>query len=131
VKNVVVAFSALCCAGAALTWSEPARAAQVVAGCSVVDVATFNNRVHIHCTPQVAPCELAAGGCGQQGPGPTAPTYVAVEATNPMASSVVQVGLSALLNKRSVNVYFDDNVGLNPAGCNANDCRRLIGVVIR
>lgn len=131
-KNFVVGFSVLCCAGAALTWSEPVRAAQMVAGCTVVDVATFNNRVHIHCTPQVTACDLvaSAGGCGQQGPGATAPTYVAVEATSPMASSVVQVGLSALLNKRSVNVYFDDNAAANPAGCNANDCRRLIGVAI-
>ena len=40
------------------------------------------------------------------------------------------VGLSALLNKRSVNVYFHDNAGVNPPGCNANDCRRLIGVAI-
>jgi hypothetical protein len=133
VKNFVVGFSALCCASAALNWSEPALAAQMVAGCTVVDVATFSNRVHIHCTPQVAACELVAkpGACGPQGPGPTAPTYVAVEATSPMASSVVQVGLSALLNKRSVSVYFDDNAGVNPAGCNANDCRRLIGVAIQ
>jgi hypothetical protein len=132
VKNFVVGFSVLCCAGAALTWSEPAPAAQVVAGCTVVDVATFNNRVHIHCTPQVAACDLVAkaGACEQQGPASTAPTYVAVEATSPMASSVVQVGLSALVNKRSVNVYFDDNAGVNPPGCNANDCRRLIGVAI-
>ena len=46
-----------------------------------------------------------------------------------MASTVVQVGLFALTSKHTVDIFFDDNAGANPAGCNQNDCRRLIGVV--
>lgn len=130
-KAIFLRLLAFCCASAALVWSEPAHAAPTGAGCTVVDVATFDNRVHIHCTPPVTassfkPCP---GGCPQGGP--NAPTYVAVEATSPMASNVVLVGLSALINKRDVYIWYDNNVSANPAGCNANDCRRLIGVVIQ
>ena len=47
-----------------------------------------------------------------------------------MASSVVQVGLAAFTSKRILTVFFDDDTGANPAGCNENDCRRIIGVMI-
>ena len=75
----------------------------------------------------VQACELTAKPCPQQTPTP--PTYVAVESNSPMAATVVQIGLAALASKHSVDIFFDDNAGANPAGCNGNDCRRLIGVV--
>jgi hypothetical protein len=126
-KTIALGLSVLCF-GVALLTSEPAHAGQVSAYCTVVEVATFNNRVHIHCTQPVTACQLKAGGCGQQEA--SAPTYVAVESNSAMASTTVQIGLSALINKRLVVVFFDDNAGANPVGCNQNDCRRLIGVVI-
>ena len=128
-KTFAFGFSVLLSVGAALVSSVPAQAGQVGASCAVADVATFNNRVHIHCTKPVMACDFAPGGCGQQAT--YLPPYVAVEANSAMAATVVQVGLSALINKRTVFVFYDDNVGANPAGCNANDCRRLIGVVIQ
>lgn len=124
-KAIALGLSVLC-AGVTLLASEPARAGQAFAACSVVDVATFNNRVHIHCTKPVSGCELKSGPCDAP---PSPPTYVAVESTSAMASTVVQVGLYALTSKHLVDVFFDDNAGANPAGCNQNDCRRLIGVV--
>ena len=117
----------LLCVGAPLMASGSARAGQSFASCSVVDVASFNNRVHIHCTKVSGGCDFTPGGCKQADTTP--PTYVAVEASSAMAPTVIQIGLSALTMKRFVDIFYDDNAAANPAGCNANDCRRLIGVV--
>ena len=125
-KTIALGLSVLC-AGVTLLGAKPAHAGQAFASCSVVDVATFSNRVHIHCTKPVSGCDFQSGGCAQQQAAP--PTYVAVESTSPMAPTVVQVGLFALTSKHLVDVLFDDNAGANPPGCNANDCRRLVGVV--
>ena len=128
-KTFALGFVVFACALSAMTMSSPAHAGQAVAECYVVDVATFDNRVHIHCQTPVTACSLSAGGtaCAAQG---IPPTYVAVESTSPMASSVVQVGLAAFTSKRILTVFFDDDTGANPAGCNENDCRRIIGVMI-
>ena len=128
-KTFVLGVVVLACSLSALTMSSRAHAGQAVAECAVVDVATFDNRVHIHCQTPITACGLAAGGgpCPDQG---NVPTYVAVEANSPMASSVVQVGLVALSGNKRLTVFFDDDTGANPAGCNQNDCRRIIGVVI-
>jgi hypothetical protein len=124
-KTIALGLSVLCSV-TALVWSGPAQAGQVMAGCSVVDVATFNNRVHIHCTAPFDPCSLKSGPCT---PAATPPTYVAVESNAAMASTVIQLGLFALTSKHMLNIWYDDNAGANPAGCNQNDCRRIIGVV--
>ena len=112
-KTIALGFSVLFGAGSMLAASSPAHAA-VSSHCLVYEVATFDNRVHIR-----VKCDY-----GEQ-----TPTYVAVESNSPMAATVVQVGLFAMTSKRFVNVFYDDNVGANPAGCNQNDCRRIIGVV--
>jgi hypothetical protein len=127
-KTIALGLSVLC-ASVTLLASEPAHAGQVSAYCTVTEVATFNNRVHIHCTKPITACDLkaGAGGCG---PEVSPPAYVAVESNSAMASTTIQIGLSALTTKRLVVVFFDDNAGANPVGCNQNDCRRLIGVVI-
>ena len=127
VKIFVLGSSLFLFALAALAWSVPARAGQVSAACSVVDVASFNNRVHIHCTKAAQACDFLPKGCQQQASAP--PPYVAVESNSAMAATVVQIGLAALANKQLVEIFYDDDAGANPAGCNTNDCRRLIGVV--
>jgi len=124
-KTVALSLSILCCA-TSLILSGPVQAGQAAAGCSVVDVATFNNRVHIHCETPVNPCSLQSGSCASL---PKPPTYVAVELNSAMASTVIQLGLFALTSKHLLTVFYDDNAGANPPGCNANDCRRIIGVV--
>ena len=121
--------AAVACLGALFVGAAPAQAGQAFAACHVVDVASFNNRVHIHCEAPVSACSLTPGGCPKGAGAP--PTYVAAEANSPMASTTVQIGLAAIVSKREVNIFYDDSTSANPAGCNANDCRRLIGIVIR
>jgi hypothetical protein len=128
-KPIAIGLSILC-AGAALASSETAQAAQVSQACTVAEVATFDNRIHIHCTPDLTACSLLPKGCGGQQQ-PTGPAYFAVESNSAMAATAVQVGLSALVNKRQLTVFYDNNPATNPAGCQQGDCRRLIGLVIR
>ena len=126
-KILGFSLSLLPLALAVLAWSAPAQAGQAFALCNIVDVASFNNRVHIHCTREVQACEFTNKPCQQPTAAP--PTYVAVESNSPMAATAVQIVLSAIARKTYVDIFFDDNAGANPAGCNSNDCRRLIGVV--
>ncbi len=124
-KTIALGFSVLFCALIMLAWSQPAHAGQVDVKCSVVDVATFSDRVHIHCTLGLNACSLTPGGCPEQ------PVYFAVETSSPMAASVVQSGIAGLINKQYLQITYDDNSDDNPAGCLQQDCRRIVGVVIR
>ena len=127
-KTFASAVVIAACALAALATSSTAHAGQAIAECAVIDVATFDNRIHIHCQKPVTACGMMAGTqCPDMG---NVPAYVAVESSSPMASSVVQVGLAALSGNKRLTVYFDDDAGANPAGCNQDDCRRIIGVAI-
>ena len=128
-KTVALAFSVVACGFAASLSSSPAYAGQVFAQCAVIDVATFDNRVHIHCGPPALACSFKPGGCPEQQS--NIPAYVAVEAGSPMASTVVQVGLYALDKGHLLNVFFDDDANANPGGCNQSDCRRLIGISVQ
>jgi hypothetical protein len=111
-KTIALGFSVLCSAGATLATTVPANAATGL-HCVVLEVASFDNRVHIR-----AKCDYSP-----------VPTYVAVESNSPMAATTVQVGLYAMTGKHFVNIFYDENVGANPAGCNQDDCRRLIGLI--
>ena len=126
-KTMALGFSVLCFCVAAFAWSGAAYAGQQVTNCPIVDIATFNNRVHIHCTPQISACSLQPGKCAA----PEPPQYFAVEASSAMAPTVIQIALAALSSKRPLNIFYDDNAAANPGGCQQNDCRRIIGVVIR
>jgi hypothetical protein len=128
-KTIALGFSVLCCAAILFAWSQPAKASQAVTTCYVIDVATYSDRIHIHCAPPVSGCSLTPSGCPQGAQ--TQPVYFAVETSGSMASSVVQTGLAALIHKRPLEIAFDDNPGENPAGCEQNDCRRIVGVVLR
>ena len=108
-------LAVFCVAAATLAASAPAHAA-AASHCVVLEVATWDNRVHIQ-----AKCDYDG----------VAPPYLAVESNSPMAATAIQVGLFALTNKRFVNLFWDQNAGANPAGCNQNDCRRLIGMTAR
>src|ERR1700690_3954500 len=102
-KTIALGFSLLCSVAAMLGWSVQAHAGQVMMACTVSEVATFDNRIHIHCPPPTPACALTPGGCATTvggGPcGPTSsgscksqipPTYVAVEATTPMEATAIQ-----------------------------------------
>jgi hypothetical protein len=128
-KKLVTALAILITA-AGLAHNVPvAHAGQTYAECSVVDVATFNNRVHLHCTPPIQASDLLPGASKNKSS--NGPEYYAVEVASPMASQVIQIGLAAFASHRTLGVFYDDNAGANPAGCNTNDCRRIIGVVYK
>jgi hypothetical protein len=124
-KSIALGFSVLCCALIMFAWSQPVKAGQAEFKCPVVDVATFTDRVHIHCAPGLTACSLTPGGCPEQ------PVYFAVETSSPMAASVVQSGIGALSNNHYLQISYDDNSDDNPAGCLQQDCRRIVGVVVR
>ena len=125
-KHVVTVLALVITAAALIHTVPAAHAGQTYAACNVIDVATFSNRVHLHCKGDVQACDLLPGGCKGQGNGIA---YYAVEVASPMASQVIQIGLAAFASHRTLGVFYDDNAGANPAGCNTSDCRRLIGVV--
>jgi len=128
-KKLATALALLITA-AAVTHTVPvAHAGQNYAECSIVDVATFNNRVHLHCAAPLQASDLQPGGSKNKKAG--GPEYYAVEVASPMASQVIQIGLAAVNGHRTLGVFYDDNAGANPAGCNTNDCRRIIGVVYK
>jgi len=104
--------------------SAPARANQVSAPCTIAGVATFTDRIHLQCL-------IWRSGTGGSGSAPGLPAFLAVEVGSPIAAHVVQLGLSALINARKVEVFYDDDAGANPPGCQKQDCRRLLGLAIR
>jgi hypothetical protein len=110
--------------GLAVLSASPVRAKQVSAPCVVAGVATFVDRVHVRCL-------IWRDGTGAPGSAVGLPEYLAVEADSPMAAHVVQLGLSALVGSRKVEVFFDDEPGANPSGCLKHDCRRLLGLALR
>lgn len=91
--------------------------------CSLVDVASFDNRIHLHCrdewTERPGTHETIHYGV----------YYYATEASSPMAQSAVQVGLTALAQNKLVWIAFDEFAEHNPKGC-LKDCRRLLGVAV-
>ena len=122
-QKLLIALAALVLVAGLGNSVTVARAGQTYAECNVVDVATFNNRVHLHCKSGVQACDLLPGSCNGQSQGIA---YYAVEVNSPMASSVIQIGLAAFASHRALGVFFDDDAGANPGGCNANDCRRIL-----
>ena len=130
-KTIALGFSVLCCALIMLAWSQPARAGEAVASCYVVDVATFGDRVHIHCGMPNTGCSNSSGSGLCTAKPRNEPFYFAVETTSPMAASVVQSGIASLNSKRPLEISYSDNADDNPAGCLQLDCRRIVGVVVR
>jgi hypothetical protein len=105
-----------------------AHAQSVVFGrsCDLDEVASFDNRVHLHCKSNSTssdPTNAANWFIT------SAAMYLAVEVNSPMAQSVTQIGLAALDKHTKVFVIVDSDPDHNPPGCLAKDCRRLVGVV--
>jgi hypothetical protein len=130
-KSIALGFSVLCCALIMVAWCQPARANEVVASCYAVDVGVFGDRVHIHCGMPNTGCSSPSGTGYCAAKPPNEPPYFAVETSSPMAASVVQSGIVSLTNKRALEIHYDDSPDENPAGCLQQDCRRIIGVIIR
>ncbi len=115
------AVKALFLASAALGAIGTAHAAAPIftaRSCQLDEVASFSNRVHLHCAATGAALTDKAA-------------YYAVEANSAMAQSVIQIGLQALAAHKPVDVFYDNSILNNPDGCLKTDCNRLLGVSIK
>lgn len=84
-------------------------------GCTVDNVAAFNNRIHLHCT--TAPIA-----------GVTYFAYASDPAHFSTANQMLAVANTAFALGKPVVVFYNSDSSLNPPGCNAGDCRGLVGV---
>jgi len=107
--------------------SQVAQAESTLNNCIVQSIAALPNRVHILCT--VVP----TAGLGSDSPSSGTVRYFALENTvaqNAMALAVLSVANAAMQRNRSLTIIYRSDPNNNPAGCNANDCRRIVGVIM-
>ena len=81
---------------------------------SVNNVAAFDNRVHLRCSPANGSIAYFAYA--------TDPSHVAT------ANQILAVANTAYALGDGVWVYYYSNSDLNPPGCYSSDCRGLYGV---
>lgn len=102
--------------------------------CFIADVAAFINRIHVHCAP--AGTTFGNGLYVHDYAPPPEPdagiVYFAVGAASDpaLADRVIAVATSATQQNRQVQILYRTNPAENPPGCQANDCRRLVGLTL-
>ena len=102
--------------------------------CFIADVAAFSNRVHVHCAP--AGTTFGGGLYTRDYVPPPEPdagiVYFAVGAASDaaLADRVIALATSATQQNRQVQILYRTSAAENPPGCQANDCRRLIGLTL-
>lgn len=82
--------------------------------CTVNNVAVFESRIHVRCSP--------ADGVIAYFAYPTDLTH------SQQASRYLALANSAFALGKHVWVYYDTNSAHNPSGCNTTDCRLLLGL---
>jgi hypothetical protein len=83
-----------------------------MATCTVADIGSFPDRVHVRCQPAVA------GTIG----------FFATETNGAMAATVTGPAMAgAAAGHHQIAVFFDPDAAANPSGCLAGNCRRLLG----
>ena len=102
--------------------------------CWIADVGAFTNRVHIRCTRDTGP-SLGGLHTPDYVPPPEADAgivYFAVGAASDsaLADRVIALASSASQQNKQVQIFYRTNPAENPPGCQTNDCRRLIGLVM-
>ena len=123
-KLRTIVFSVFCAVTAAVTGS--AQAGETNGSCTISNIATFKDRFHVKCSNPFDEITAMQGQSKKK-----MLPYYAVEANSPLAASAVHVALAALVHKRKLTVYFDDNANANPPGCDKSDCRRMIALEIQ
>lgn len=125
-RFIALRVSIVCSIVAAIAVSQPAQAGTVSAVCKPARVGIFNNRFHVK-------CDFPAEELKQMGNAPEGVPlpYYAIEANSPLVANMLQIATAALVNKRWLTVYFDDNSGNTPTGCDKSDCRRLVALELR
>jgi len=96
-----------------------AQVVETTTECKVLNVAVYQDRVHIRCG--------AVGDNVWKKP----PEYLAIGATNPLADRLLILGSEALIHNRPLTVTYDWGTDGQPPGCLVADCRRLIGLVLK
>ena len=81
---------------------------------SVNNVASFNNRIHIRCGTANGSILYYA--------------YATDSANVATANQMLAIGNTAFVVGRPVWFYYNASSSLNPPGCNAGDCRGLVGI---
>src|SRR2546423_3272172 len=99
------------------TITAASAAAAVWVDCTPANVASFANRVHVKCS--------ASFGGGVQ--------YFAVASTDTAYANRFQsLASSALVAGRTVSIFYEPADITGAAwGCQANDCRRALGIAIK
>ncbi len=102
--------------------------------CVIVDVAAFQNRVHVHC---VAPGGGVTWGLHsrdyQPPPQPDVGiVYFAVGAASDpaLADRVLHLATAAAHLNKPVHIFYRTDPTENPPGCLPADCRKLTGFVL-
>jgi hypothetical protein len=102
--------------------------------CVIVDIATFVNRIHVHCV-------VSSGGINnglysrdyQPPPQPDRNVvYFAVgTASDPgLSDRVLRLATSAAQLNKPVHIFYRTDPAENPPGCLPADCRKLTGLVV-
>jgi hypothetical protein len=120
--------------GSAIGQLASASADQAVeGGCAVRSIGAFPDRVHILCIVGGSG-GVSFGGIGAGvGQSPGQQRYFAVEntvANNAMALTVLSVANAAIQQNRKVTIVYRTSASENPAGCQASDCRRIVGILL-
>ena len=103
--------------------------------CRIGHIAVYANRVHVHCSTLGLALESAMsqmpGGSGQPPPS-SAPAFFAVglQSEPALANLTVSLATAAAAQNKRVQILFDTSQASNPPGCQANDCRRLISLMM-
>jgi hypothetical protein len=101
--------------------------------CVIVDIATFVNRVHVHC---VAPAGAHTGLHTRGYEPPPQPdvgiVYFAVgTASDPgLSDRVLRLATSAAQLNKPVHIFYRTDPAESPPGCLPADCRKLTGLVL-
>ena len=80
--------------------------------CFVRDAMVFYDRVHVRCYNKTA----------------EGVTFFAVDTSQPIAVSLITKALMAMQQGRPVKIAYAPGPDLNPPGCRAADCRRLLDI---
>ena len=84
-------------------------------GCTSIDnVASFDNRIHVHCATSNGSIEYYA--------------YPTSGSNGYTANRMLAVGQTAFALGKGVVIFYQSSTSYNPPGCNTGDCRLLTGL---
>lgn len=108
--KIILALVVTCLLAPAL-WASP-----TTFGCNPIEVAVFDNRVHVRCSP-------TAGTIG----------FFAVSTANAdKAARFQDLATSALINNKVLVIFFDSfDLSGGAFGCNTANCRNATGVLLK